>query len=75
MLTVHAAMAELANGKHEIEIVFEARPFGHLLLKIEDAIGEQTTDPVRLPATMPMVMAPKSSKNGEPLLNNEAAST
>jgi hydroxymethylglutaryl-CoA reductase (NADPH) len=39
-LTVHTVMPGLRDGKHEIEIVFEARPFGQLHLKVEDAISD-----------------------------------
>jgi len=48
-VTVHTAMPELRNGKHEIEIVFEARPFGQLSLKVEDAISDLTSARQRLP--------------------------
>lgn len=48
-VTVHAAMAGLRNGKHEIEVVFEARPFGDLHLKVEDDITERTPESARLP--------------------------
>ena len=36
IVTVHANMPELGHGKHEIEVMFEARPFGDLHLKVED---------------------------------------
>jgi hydroxymethylglutaryl-CoA reductase (NADPH) len=48
-MTVHTVMPGLRNGKHEIEIVFEARPFGQLHLKIEDAINDLATKRARLP--------------------------
>ena len=38
IVTFHASMPELQHGKHEIEVLFEARPFGDLHLKVEDAI-------------------------------------
>jgi len=37
---IHTGAPELPRTKHEIEITFEARPFGKLRLKVEDAISE-----------------------------------
>lgn len=48
-VTVHAPMAVLRNGRHEIEMEFETRPFGHLHLKVEDAVTEPTLESNRLP--------------------------
>lgn len=48
-VTVHTAMPGLKDGKHEIEIVFETRPFGQLHLKIEDAISEASAPLSRVP--------------------------
>jgi hydroxymethylglutaryl-CoA reductase (NADPH) len=48
-MTVHTVMPGLANGKHEIEILFEARPFGQLHLKVEDAISEVGPGGGRMP--------------------------
>lgn len=42
IVTVHADGAPLQEAEHEIEIAFEARPFGKLKLKVVDAIGEET---------------------------------
>jgi hydroxymethylglutaryl-CoA reductase (NADPH) len=48
-VTVHTSMAVLRNGRHEIEMEFETRPFGHLHLKVEDAVAEPAPEPGRLP--------------------------
>ena len=40
-LDIVAAIEPLAVGKHEIEIRFEAQPFGKLKLKVDDAITAQ----------------------------------
>jgi hydroxymethylglutaryl-CoA reductase (NADPH) len=49
-LTVHTTMPGLRDGRHEIEVVFEARPFGQLHLKIEDAVANHiSSEDTRLP--------------------------
>ena len=48
-VTVHTAMPGLTHGRHEIEVVFETRPFGQLHLKVEDAITDLSTTSGRLP--------------------------
>lgn len=48
-VTIQTSLPELSGGQHEIEIHFEARPFGSLHLKVEDAIADQATDAVRIP--------------------------
>lgn len=48
-VTFHTTMPELRNGRHEIQIEFEARPFGSLCLKVEDAIADRTGDGVCIP--------------------------
>lgn len=48
-VTVHTAMPELGHGRHEIEVEFETRPFGHLHLKVEDAIAEPAAENPRIP--------------------------
>jgi hydroxymethylglutaryl-CoA reductase (NADPH) len=42
IVTVHADGAALPKEEHEIELAFEARPFGKLSLKVVDAIGEES---------------------------------
>jgi hydroxymethylglutaryl-CoA reductase (NADPH) len=48
-VTVHTAMPELGHGRHEIEVEFETRPFGHLHLKVEDAIAEHPVEDPHIP--------------------------
>jgi hydroxymethylglutaryl-CoA reductase (NADPH) len=49
IVTVHANVPGLENGKHEIEVKFEARPFGTLHLKVEDALAEPVRDNLYIP--------------------------
>lgn len=49
ILIVHVAMENLPQGKHELEIAFEAKPFGSLKFKVEDSIAEKLTDRIRIP--------------------------
>jgi len=46
---IHAGPPKLGSGRHEIEIRFEARPFGKLHLKVEDVLAEDTVQDVRMP--------------------------
>lgn len=48
-LTITARHAPLTVGKHEIEIAFEARPFGKLQFKVEDAISTAEPAMLRIP--------------------------
>lgn len=48
-VTVQTTVPGLRNGRHEIEISFEARPFGNLHLKVEDAITDQPLNGARIP--------------------------
>ncbi|MEZ4646675.1 MAG: hydroxymethylglutaryl-CoA reductase [Chloroflexota bacterium] len=48
IVRVKAAIPHLAEGKHEIEITFRAKPFGKLKLKVEDAISSGD-DLIRIP--------------------------
>jgi len=48
-MMIHAGLPRLGSGRHEIEITFEARPFGNLHLKIEDALAEEAGQDVRMP--------------------------
>lgn len=48
-VTIRTSMPELTHGKHEIEILFEARPFGNLSLKVEDAIAEHAATGTHIP--------------------------
>ena len=49
ILTIQTAAPHLTKGKHQIEIAVEARPFGKLQFKVEDAISEAVRPAVRLP--------------------------
>jgi len=49
IVTVHANMPELENGKHKIEVMFEVRPFGDLHLKVEDAIADPLLEHAHIP--------------------------
>ncbi len=48
-VTIHAGLPRLGSGRHEIEITFEARPFGNLHLKVEDALAEEAGQEARMP--------------------------
>jgi len=49
IVTVHANMPELPNGTHKIEMLFEARPFGALHLKVEDALADPVPESSHIP--------------------------
>ena len=48
-LDIVAAIDPLAIGKHEIEIRFEAQPFGRLKLKVDDAITADRPKTIHIP--------------------------
>jgi hydroxymethylglutaryl-CoA reductase (NADPH) len=48
-LIVSARGLSLPLGKHKIEVEFEAQPFGHLTLKVEDTITQEHQHLVRIP--------------------------
>ena len=48
-LTVQTGTPELGSGPHEIEISFDSRPFGNLLVKFEDAISDGARDIMHIP--------------------------
>ena len=48
-LAIVAAIDPLPTGMHEIEIRFEARPFGKLKLKVDDAITEARPKTAQIP--------------------------
>ena len=48
-LDVYARIDPLPEGKHQIELAFETKPFGKLKLKVEDAISEGDDHLVRIP--------------------------
>ena len=49
ILEVQTALDRLPVGKHEIEIAFEAKPFGKLKLKVDDSIVDAKAKIVRIP--------------------------
>ncbi len=50
VLTLHLdGLAPLAKGSHEIELAFEAKPFGALDFKVNDTIGEDNGGRIRIP--------------------------
>jgi len=48
-VTVETSQSGLPSGKHEIEIAFEARPFGKLQFKVEDTIGDEVKPALYVP--------------------------
>ncbi len=42
-------VAPLARGQHELELVFEAEPFGELRLKVRDAIADEAPPRQQIP--------------------------
>lgn len=49
VVTIQAGVEPLPLGKHEIEIAFEAKPFGTLKFSVEDAIAAPEEGRVRIP--------------------------
>ena len=49
IVTVQTDEPELTLGKHEIDIAFEARPFGKLRFRVEDTIGEEIKHTLHIP--------------------------
>ena len=49
VVTIQMGSPELDDGRHEIELAFEARPFGKLHLKVEDAIAVDGHNRARIP--------------------------
>ena len=49
IVTVQTGQPELPLGRHEIDIAFEARPFGKLQFKVEDTIGEDVRRGLHIP--------------------------
>lgn len=48
-LEISVEMPELEIGKHSLEITFQAKPFGKLKIKVEDAISETDENRVVIP--------------------------
>ncbi len=49
ILDIHVTSDNLTIGKHEIEIAFNATPFGNLKLKVDDSIVDKKTKIIRIP--------------------------
>jgi hydroxymethylglutaryl-CoA reductase (NADPH) len=49
VVTIQTPLPPLPEGKHEIELTFETRPFGKLQFKVEDAISENEPDQLKIP--------------------------
>jgi hydroxymethylglutaryl-CoA reductase (NADPH) len=49
IVNIVAAVPPLTEGKHEIELAFETRPFGKLQFSVEDAISATQEQRVRIP--------------------------
>ena len=49
VITVTAAVGQLAPGKHEIEFNITAESFGELSFSVEDAVSEEPEDLTRIP--------------------------
>jgi hydroxymethylglutaryl-CoA reductase (NADPH) len=48
-VTIQTPLPELPDGKHDIEIAFETKPFGKLRLSVEDAISSQEPEQIKIP--------------------------
>ena len=48
-MTIRTGLRELKEGRHEIEIGFEARPFGSLQFKVEDRVTADDLAGIRIP--------------------------
>jgi hydroxymethylglutaryl-CoA reductase (NADPH) len=44
---MRAPGTELRDGKHQIKLAFETKPFGRLSFKVTDALSDGTTQPIR----------------------------
>lgn len=49
VLDIVADVPQLAEGKHKIEVVVKAKPFGKLHLKVEGAISQEQEHLIRIP--------------------------
>lgn len=49
IVTIQTEEPALDLGKHEIDLAFEARPFGELHFKVEDTIAEDIPRPLHIP--------------------------
>lgn len=49
IIDIYAEMDNLDEGKHELKLVFKAKPFGKLTLKVDASIADGNDDLVRIP--------------------------
>ncbi len=49
IITLRLGIDALPEGKHKIEVAFEAKPFGKLTLKVQDSIQEKQEERVVIP--------------------------
>ncbi len=49
IVTIQTPLSALPEGKHEIEIAFETRPFGKLQFKVEDGISAHEPEQLKIP--------------------------
>ena len=61
-LDIVADIDPLADGKHRIEVKFDAQPFGSLTLKVDDSIVKHEEKRIKIRATMRTTTLPKSSR-------------
>ena len=69
-LDIVAAIDPLAIGKHEIEIRFEAQPFGRLKLKVDDAITADRPKTVHIPRDNEDDYSDKAIKAGQQFIED-----
>lgn len=49
ILDIKLGIGPLSTGKHKLEVNFESKPFGKLMLKVDDAISETLGRKVKIP--------------------------
>ena len=49
IVDLHCTLPALTDGKHTVEVVVRARPFGEIRLRVEDAISAETLHLTRIP--------------------------
>ncbi len=67
-ITVQTKLPALAKGKHEIEIGIEAKNFGKLQFKVDDAISDEVKKGIRIPRDENDDYAPAVIKERQQLL-------
>jgi len=49
IVTIQTLLPPLPQGKHDIELTFETKPFGKLQFKVEDAISDKEPEQLKIP--------------------------